>query len=212
MPPGHRPPIPPGIARVAISGSVYGHKWVQVFYLQLTGSGVTVNDLQSLSDAIEGLYNTNIKAWWPSVVTLTDVSIVYIVSAGVELTFEKNYSLTGTSAASPIDNASGAVVVRWKISAYYRGGHPRSYMPGPTSDYVSNGSDVSGSAQTNIASAWNAVRNGINAITTTNITGVVMGTLSFQTGNAWRVTPVFRPFTSVSINPKLGTQRRRILS
>lgn len=212
MPTGPKPPPPPGTARVAISGTCQGHAWTQVFYLQLTGSAITVNDLQTLANDIEGFYSTNLAASMPSVWALTDIKIVYIPSAGSEVVYEGTYSLVGTNAGTIVDNAASCLVIRWAISAYYRGGHPRTYMPGVMTSLVTNGSNIDPTNGSAFATKYNAIRNGINATTTTNITAVVMGTVSFQSGNAWRVTPVFRPFTSVSYNPKLGSQRRRIKS
>jgi hypothetical protein len=212
MPSGPRPPIPPGIARVAISGTTLTHKWAQIFYLQITGSAVTVNDLQSISDEIATLWNTDVAPNLPGTVVLTNVTVVYIPSAGNELTYEGTYSHAGSSGNAQVADASACYVVQWKISAYYRGGHPRSYQTGPTAASVTNGSQISSGAVSAMASAWNSFRNSLNAFTTTNITGIVMGTLSFQTGNAWRTTPVFRAFTSVAVSNILGSQRRRIRS
>lgn len=212
MPVGPRPPIPPSIARVAVLGTIFGHAWTQVFYLQVTGAAVTVNDLQSVSDEIATLWNTNIAPSLTADCILTNVSIVYIPSVGNELTYEGSYSHAGTAAGTTIDNAASSYVVNWKISAYYRGGHPRSYVPGVETSAVTNGSSISAATGSTFAGHWNTFRNALNAFTTTNITALVMGTLSFQAANAWRATPLFRAFTSVSVAAKLGSQRRRIHS
>lgn len=212
MPTGPRPPIPPGVARVAISGTVYTHKWVQVFYLQCTHGTVTVNDLQTIADGIKAAWDTDVKPQVPSNVVMSTVTVVFIDAVGSEVTYTGTYSVTGTSSNTPIDDASACFVVNWKISAYYRGGHPRTYLPGPSTNHVSNGSDIDSASLSSVATAMNSFRNAINALTSTNISVVVMGTLSFASGKVWRSTPVFRPFTSVSVNPKLGSQRRRIRS
>lgn len=212
MPTGPRPPIPPGVARVAISGKTLTHTWVMVFYLQLTGSGIIVNDLQSVANQIDTLWNTNIAPKVPTTVTMTNISVVFIPSVGNETRYDGSYSRAGTNGNTQVADASACYVVRWAISAYYRGGHPRTYMPGVSTADVTNGSAIGGASASNIATAWNTIRNALNSFTTTNITGIVMGTLSFQTGNAWRATPLFRPFTSVSVSNLLGSQRRRIRS
>lgn len=212
MPTGPRPPIPPGVARVAISGTTMTHKWVMVFYLQITGGTVTVNDLQSVANEIDSLYNSNINPLVPSTVTMTDIKVVYVPSVGNEVVFEGNYSRTGIGAGTQVADASACFVVNWHISAYYRGGHPRTYMTGVTTTEITNGSDLSSTATTAVSGGWNAFRNALNAFTTTNISTIVMGTLSFQSGNVWRATPLFRAYTSVSTRSKLGSQRRRILT
>src|SRR2546430_15450161 len=97
MPSGHRPPIPPGYARVALSGLYQGHKWVTVFYMQLTGSGITAADLNTLATGISSDWGTNVKSLASAAVQLTAVDVVYIPSVGNELTG----SWTGSVAGPP---------------------------------------------------------------------------------------------------------------
>lgn len=210
MPTGHRPPIPPGYARVAIKGTVQTKPWVMIFYLQLTGTGITSADLNTLAGTIGSSWNTNIATQVTNDVVQTEVDIVYVPSVGNEITGTNTTAHTGSAASTIIDNVASCFVINWHINAYYRGGHPRTYMPGPRIADVSAGSVVGATALTNLASAWNNVLTAINAATTTNITAVVMGTISFQTANAWRTTPLFRAYKSVSVRNLLGTQRRRI--
>jgi hypothetical protein len=185
---------------------------VQVFYLQLTHGVVTVTDIQAIADAMDGYWNTNIKPQVTPDVVMQGIDIVYINAVGSEIVYKGSYNRVGTNADTTVSDASAAYVINWAIAAYYRGGHPRSYLPGVANGAVSAGSNISSGARTNLATAWNAFRNAVNTLTTTNVSAIVMGTLSFQTGNAWRGAPVFRPFTSVSVRNKLGSQRRRILT
>lgn len=210
MPSGHRPPIPPGVARVALSGTVQGHAWTNVFYCNLGGTGITSTDLSTLATDIGNAWNTNVATQVTSDVVLTQVAIVYVPSVGNEVNATVTMSHAGSAASTIIDNASGCFVVNMHISAYYRGGHPRLYMPGPRLADVSAGSIVNSSTATNVASAWNNVRTAINAVTTANISSCQMGTLSFQTANTWRNPPIFRPYTGVSVRGIIGTQRRRL--
>lgn len=212
MPTGTRPALPAGTARVAILGTSLGHKWANVFYLQLTHGTVTTTDLQDVADFIATSWNTNIAPLCPTTVILTNVQVVFIPTAGSELTYTGTYTHAGTSGNASTNDASAALVVNWNINAYYRGGHPRWYLPGVQTNQITNGSDISSAFQTSAAAAFLALKNAIDAHTTTNISAIALGTLSFQTGNAWRTTPVFRIFAGCTIRPKLGSQRRRILS
>lgn len=212
MPPGPRPPIPPDHCKVAIGGTLFDHLWTQVFYLHFVHGTVTINDLQSIADEIASLWNTNVAPDMSSDCTLTSVTLTYVPSVGNELVFEGSYTHAGTVAGTTIADASACYVVQWKIGAYYRGGHPRSYNPGVVSSVVTNGSLVSSGTRASLAGRWNTLRNALNAFTTTNISSITMGTLSFQSANAWRVTPLFRAFTDVAVAPILGSQRRRIKS
>jgi hypothetical protein len=212
MPTGHRPPIPPGVARVAILGTTLGHLWTNIFYVQLSGSGIVAADLNTLASDIAGFWNTNFGAAVPSTVQITEVDIVYVPSVGNEVTGSWTGSHAGTSPNTQVADAAAAYVINWLISAYYRGGHPRMYLPGVTTNNVTNGSDIGASGAAALATDAIAFKDAINGVTTTNITAVAMGTLSFQTGNSWRTTPLFRPFTGAKGALKLGSQRRRIHS
>lgn len=210
MPSGTRPPIPPGYARVAISGTVLTKPWVMVFYLQLTGSSIVAADLNSLASTIFAAWNTNCAGQVTSDVVCTAVKIVYVPSVGNELTGSTAGTHAGSGGGTTVNDVSACYVINWGINAYYRGGHPRSYIPGPVTADVANGSTVSGSRQGTLISAYTNFMTAINGATTTNISATSMGTLSFQTGNSWRSTPLFRKYQSVSVRTLLGSQRRRI--
>jgi hypothetical protein len=212
MPSGHRPPIPPGFARVALLGTYQTHHWTQIFYLQLTGTGITAADLTTLAGDIATDYTSNVKPMVPASVVLTGIDITFVPSVGNEVVANTSQSITGTLAGTDVSNAATCFVVNWTISAYYRGGHPRTYMPGVITADLTNGSVVSSARQSSVANNWNNFRIALNAYTTTNISGVVMGTLSFASGNAWRATPLFRTFTGASTRSTVGIQKRRLKS
>src|SRR5690348_6410409 len=214
MPTGPRPAPPAGTARVAISGTILGHRWVNVWYLQVAHSGaVTVNDLQTIADGIHTSWGASVAPLVSSDVVMKTVDITYFPSAGTELRYTGSYSTAGGAAASPQD-AGACFVIRWVIGEYYRGGHPRSYIPGVPAGSITNGSDLSATFMTNAAADLNAHRNAINALTSTNITSVTMGTVRYASGGAWLSPPRFVAYTSCAVGKlgKLGSQRRRILS
>jgi hypothetical protein len=212
VPSGHRPPIPPGYARVALLGTIFGHAWTQVFYLALTGSGIVAADLNTLATDLANSWNTNIAPVSTGDSILTGVEIVYIPSVGNEVVGSATVSHAGSNAGSSIADASACAVVNWNISAYYRGGHPRTYQPGILGSVITNGSIISSGQRSSIATGWANFRTAVNAYTTTNISGVSMGTMSFQTGNSWRTPPIFRAYTGCSVRTVLGSQRRRLKS
>lgn len=212
VPTGPRPAPPVGTAKVVLNGTNFSHSWNNIFYVTLAGSSIDSTDLDTLASTIATSWGTNIAPHLSDSVTLTNVQIVYLPSAGTEVLGTWGGSKPGTRTAQQLQDASGAYVMSWKIGAYYRGGHPRWYVPGVATSDITNGSDVSGTAQGAFATAFAALRGAINSATTTHISSVTMGTVSFQTGNAWRSPPIFRAFGSVALSKKLGNQRRRIHS
>lgn len=197
-----------------MQGTIFTHRWVNVFYLQLSGSGITVNDLQTIANGIEAAWVADPAHALTGDVTLSSVTVDYVPSVGNSLQFVGSYSAAGSGGGTTVQDASACHVVDYVISASYRGGHPRSYVPGVDVSTVSAGSNVSSAQQSVVATRYNAFRNAVNALTSTNVTATVMGTVSFQTAGAWRTPPIFRAYTSVKYGNggKLGSARRRIHS
>lgn len=209
---GTRPAPLAGTARVAISGTIWGHRWVNVFWLQIANSSaVTVNDLQTIANGIDAAWAANVIGVLDNHAVMQQIDVTFFPTSSTEVRFTGTYNRVGTQ-ASQLTDAAACTVVDWIINAYYRGGKPRSYVPGVRADQVNNGSTFSAGYLTAAATGFNAFRNAINALTSTNITSTTMGTLSFIKNNAFRVTPVFFAYTSVKIRTTIGTQRRRLLS
>jgi hypothetical protein len=102
-------------------------------------------------------------------------------------------------------------VINWAISAYYRGGKPRTYMPGVPQSVVTDGRTLSSAYRSALATDAASFITDVNAITHGGITAVQLGTVSFQVGKNWRTPPIFRPYVGASVRQIMGTQRRRLL-
>lgn len=211
MPPPPRPPIPPTIAKVVLGGTVYTHAWRNIFYLAIGGSGIAQSDITSLAGSIGTDWGTRFISQVSVDTALTSVDVTYVPSVGTELRTISTVSKIGTVTGT-VQDASASYLLNWNVNKYYRGGHPRWYMPGVASSVMTNGSIVSSAARTALGTAATNYLNDINALTTTNITSVVMGTLSWVHNKAWRTPPVHFPFVSVSVAGTLAQQRRRIHS
>jgi len=181
-----------------------------VYYLKLTDDGSqTSADLKSVIDATVTAFHTRLTSELSSSVTVEDAKAVWITAAGEALEYEASYSLAFT-ASTEVPNAATCAVVNWAINQYYRGGHPRTYLPGvPTANIVGNNT-LGPTYQSSLAAAATAWMNDVNALTATHITAVALGTVSYARGNAWRATPVFFAYKSAGVRTILGTQRRRL--
>lgn len=214
MPVGPRPAPPVGVARVAIQWGIFTHLAAQVFYLDVTHSGpVTVDDLKDIADHLSTEWLAHIQSATSSDAGIFSIDVRFISGVGTEVRYTGSYAAGGTGSAA-VDDASACHVIDWVTSEYYRGGHPRSYVPGVMQASVTHGSDVDATTQADIAGSWNDFRNAMNAFSTTNLTALVMGTVRFASGGAWLAPPYFVPFTSCKYGNrgKLGSQRRRIKS
>jgi hypothetical protein len=207
-----RPPIPPLKAKVEFQGTIFGHQWRNIAYLSVAGTGIGTADLNTLAGSIDSAWGTRLITVLSNDTTLTGVRVTYIPSVDNEIVGISTTARVCTGGASTVLDASASFVVNWQVNKYYRGGHPRWYLPGVKTGDITNGSAITSAARTGVASACNSLLNDINALTTTNITSVTLGTLSFRHDKAWRDPPVSWAFTGSSVAPYLGTQRRRIRS
>lgn len=212
MPTGTRPAPPDDVCRLVLSGLNLTHRWVNVMWLNLTATSRAQADLQSIVDSVSSAWNTNFAPVLANGGTMTNVLGVWTTPGGGEIVANNSTVRTMSQAGTVIADAAASYVINWHINAYYRGGHPRSYFPGVVSTAVTNGSDVTTTQQGLLAPAASAYLTAVNALTHGGITAVTLGTVSFVHAHAWRTPPIFRPFQSVSVRAKLGTQRRRILS
>jgi hypothetical protein len=212
VPAGPKPPIPPTFAKLTLTGTLFTHIWRNVAYLALGGSGIATSDLNTLATTINTAWGTRFISTVSNDTTLTEVDLVYVPSVGNEIRGISSVAKVGTAGASTVPNASTCYLLNWNVNKYYRGGHPRWYLPGVITGTVGTGSTIGSGQRTALGTAATGFLNDVNAATTANITSCVLGTLSFQHANAWRVPPVHYPFVSVSASTFLATQRRRIHS
>lgn len=211
MPPsGTRPQPPAGTVRVAISGTQATQAWTNVVYLKLTDDGTeTSADLKTVVDIVNAAYATRFKPFMAATLTITDVKATWILAGGGALEYENSVSIAGTAAGALVaDNC--CYVINWAINQYYRGGHPRTYLPGLVVGNATGGNQITTAAQAALATAAANWITDCNAATGVHVSATALGTVSFARGNAWRTPPVFYGYKAASVRNIIGTQRRRL--
>lgn len=209
MPSGHRPQPPIGTARVAISGrGVAGNTWVNVFWLNLTATTHVPADLASIVDSMVASYSTHLMANMTNGYTQTQAKASWLYASNSVLEYTGSYANTGQVASASLTDAVCAVL-NWSITDYYRGGHPRTYIPGPAATHIGSGRILDSSTQTSIAAHGASFLTAVNALTHGGISAVALGTVRFASSNAWLTPPQFKAYQSASCRSILGTQRRR---
>lgn len=213
-----RPAPPTDTVRLAVSGTIFGHKWVNVLWLAVTTSGArTINDLNTVIDGVLAAYAARFDAFPGGDVQGITGDASWQTSPTTQLATTRTHAFP--SSGSSIDDAAACIVISWKIGLRYRGGKPRTYLPGPTAAIVANGSDITTAAQASIIAAAGAFKNDVDALTGGAITAVQLGTVSWFTAGGsetvpptYRTPPIFVPYTGAGVSHKLGSQRRRIHS
>lgn len=192
-------------------GTVSTHAFANVFWLRLTHANpVTVNDLETILNGIIDSFATQFMAQTTSNVIYNELKATFIKAAGESLEYTHTETKTGTD-ANVLNDSSACVVINWATGEYYRGGHPRTYLPGPQANHITNASNLDAAQQANRAAAAQAWLNAVNALTSTNVTQVEMGTVRFESALAWLSPPRFVAYQSASCRAVLGSQRRRLI-
>jgi hypothetical protein len=105
---------------------------------------------------------------------------------------------------------SVAVCASWTSAATWRGGKPRTYLPG-----VPSGAVVAAGESQLTTNSINGYRDGfssfmadMNAVLDTGV-ALALGFPSYYHNYAFRPLPLFFPFTGVKVHGRLDSQRRR---
>lgn len=202
---------PDGTCRVAISGTINTIPWANIFYFNLTTSAsLGQSDFDAWLTAVANAYKTRAGGRQTNQVSYALARAVYFASGGGELISTSTMTGAGTVTGSDNLNNSACAVASWLSSVYWRGGKPRTYFPGIPANNIVSDRNIDPTALTSWKTAIAGLRTDWNALTQGVITGTTHGFVSFRSGNADRVPPVFYATTGVTLHPRLGTQRRRL--
>lgn len=214
--------------RVALIGDLGADSnVVNRFYIDFTTAAGTPSTLATCASSIGTAWASHLAPLFPAVYTLTRVDI------------EDLNSTTAPVASVPVSHpgirsgnligADTAAVMRNHVSRRYRGGHPRTYLSCFVSSDLQDPQTWSPTAITALVTAWEAFITA--ACTAADLYNGIGGSnhcsLSFYQGfenvtgptgrarakSKQRVTPPYvnDPVTSYSLNPRVGSQRRRSL-
>lgn len=202
---------PPGSARIAISGTINGKPWANVFWINTAGGATAPQgDFDTVVSTIGEKYKTEFEVQQSNIITYVQAAGTMFQSANTAIHSVHAMSGSGVVATAPVDDNAAAAVLSWHTNAYWRGGKPRTYIPGLVDASVSGGSTLNGAFITGLQGAAGFFLTDVNGSAHGAITSVSLGLMSFFTGKNPRPAPVFFPFTGVSVHSRMGTQRRRL--
>jgi hypothetical protein len=216
-------PSPGAIIQLKLNFKVYGDLVAMTrHFFHYTSGAPSGTDLTTMaSDAVStfgsafsSLYDVNTSL---ESATATDLSS----AMGHEAT--AGTPVAGALAGGAIPPAAAAVVAH-SIARRYRGGHPRTYLPlGDTSKIATSGTWSSGFVSA-VDSAWGTWANGmlttfgslvVDKIVNVSYYGppnvVITNPVTHRarTVSTLRTTPIVDDITGHSVNPLIGSQRRR---
>lgn len=182
-----------------------------MYLLKGAGSGSTSDQgwLQNVANSVmiiagnSSLLSTVANGWDLLSVTAKDNGGTTAQATSTSL------ALPGTAAGTQFP-PQVAVTVSWAIAEAYRGGKPRTYVPGVPSTAVANPGDslIQPAFANNMVLNWKTFLNQMNATGVAG-TAVTIGTVSYHTAHTVRPTPLFRTYIDVHVHERLDSQRRR---
>lgn len=212
MPAGPRPNPPSRVARLVYTGHYGGAPWANVMWLFLTGSGeITVADLNALADLCAYAWIQNPGNVLHTSVELENTQVV-LYSDGDALEGLSDRIANGTNASDNPLPANVACCFSWHIVPSYRGGHPRTYVPGLVREQQASVNSWESGALDDLraaASGWHEQLEEAGPVGD-GIATVEHGVLSYVRANAWRVPPVFYRIVNSTVDNRIDTQRRRL--
>lgn len=209
-------PAVPNVVRVALEGEIDGMPWAGVQHWQFTPASGSLTNAQC--NEIAGWFQAQ---WSAHIASETSVSCSLVRVSVIDLTSSTSAigeNTTGGvgSVASAIVSPAAAVLNHKTIGRRYRGGHPRTYWPGITSDQTAGnaGRTLLAASVTNWEDVTDAFYNGVltNVVADSACNCVFFAEccVHYFSEGALLPVPTVDLITARGIEPNLATQRRRL--
>ena len=201
-------PFVPGLAHVIVKGSLVSTRWANVFHvLKANAQPWGDNELISLASGLRSAYVTNFGPVMVAASFIGDVTATDLGSdTGGTATQSGNTPGTGAGASLPANVATG---VSWKINRRYRGGHPRTYLPGVPVGAISDPNTFTGTHVTAVGNGANAFRTAIAAISVAG-TSCSLVCVGYRRQGVLLPVPLISQIQSGSCDTRPDSQRRRL--
>jgi hypothetical protein len=122
----------PGVAHSVLSGKIGSNPWAIQHHWKFGSSTApwVQSDTDLLASTIFSAYQSHIFAHSYANVSISQVSVVDLTSASGVGSVYAPAPVSGAISGT-LEPSSVAIVVQNKIASRYRGGHPRTFYPGP---------------------------------------------------------------------------------
>lgn len=203
-------PLPPvaGVCKVEFTGFLNGVSWACIMHEGYTGAPPTPGAVQLLANKFKDAWLNDIAPYLPSA-SFLQATTVSDLSSNLGAVGVNTTSVPGSRAGTALPN-NCTPVISWTIARKYRGGHPRTYLPGINQADVVSGTTLdptfitllSGGASSFLASS------SIPGAVPMALTGLVC--VHYRHGAAYVIPPTVDTIVSGAAHAGLGTQRKRL--
>jgi hypothetical protein len=180
-----------------------------ILHASYTGGAPSPTDCNAIAELIGAAWWTDaLRAFYSNFTTFVGVRVTDLATdtGSVGESFENT---TGTIDLFGV-GAQMCMMVNYSIARRYRGGHPRTYYPGPAGSHLDTpqnwDSDVISAMETAVAALYGVLDTAASG--TTDLSGQVC--VSYQDGDAWRVDNLVESITEAIVSGAVRTQRRRL--
>jgi len=200
-------PSVPNVCKFTVHNTLDARDCVNIFYAGYTGgTPITGTDLSSACHQMLTAYETRFTTHLSSDLVTQSCSAVDL-SSSLGATGNFSSALTG-GGGSTTEAASIALCVSWAIGRHYRGGHPRTYLPGIPTGARQDAGHVTAAYATAVQTDAIGFISAVNGITTTGRTWLFV-TVHYYSGGVISITPITDNITGAAVNTRYDSQRRR---
>jgi hypothetical protein len=176
-------------------------------WLNVTGTP-TGDDLVALATALFEAWDAGPLVYQSGLCHLVECRVQYWNGSSYDAA--SYFNDEAGSQETTLSPASAAAVLSWQISSSYRGGKPRNYVPFIALAQIATERVFSDAFVGAMTVAQAGLLTAISAITTTNISAVVPGTVHFFRAGVALAPPTFDPYLSGDCQKRICSQRRRL--
>ena len=204
------PPLPPvgQVIKVTFSGVYSTTKWANIFHVLYGGSAPSNANLTTLAASLATAWQTGLGPAISDDVELTLCQCQDLTSSSGAYG-QAIVALLGTFAHVSPFSAQVAAVISWQIQRHYRGGHPRTYLPGQDGANSLNPKQWTAGWTTTLGARGNAFLGSVNTLGGP-AAPYQLGTVSYFINKATRSVPVFEAYLAAVGKQKIDSQRRRL--
>lgn len=212
MPNGPLPDVP-NVVALKFGGLLNGIPFLNVLHASHDASTPNVTDLGTLA--------TNLSSWWLTNIvpicntgTVMNSMTVLDISSRTGLAAVSNTARTGTLTNPCTNNVSYAI--SWLIARRYRGGHPRTYMAGLSTQQLNGTQQLLGTARTSILTGWTTLLAALSGYSLASMPNLRLCNVSYYHGKNPDGTPALRPTPVVDLivgtkgDLRIDSQRHRL--
>lgn len=203
------PALPPvnKMLKVVIGGNINTAQWRNIWYLLYSSAAPTSAELNSLAAALLTEYSTTVMVNSSSDFKLTTCEITDLTSS-TSAVGAASATLAGGGAVGGV--ASLCALAKHTIARRYRGGHPRTYVPGNSPNHLVNPQQWTTTEQSGVQTGMNAWLTYLGSYSGAPFAGLTPCNVSYYSGGSLRVTPVVDQHLTTTIEQTIGSQRRRV--